>query len=90
MRELSNEARLRERQDKAVNNISCLTTPSSKLALCHPLTAAVPFVALRHFPAPRGITPDKWRLLVSAVFKAPSDEGGGFLPLGKKTEGEIK
>ena len=50
-------------------------SPSVSLIARQPLTAAVPFVAVRHFPAVRGITPDKGRLLVSAVFKAPSDEG---------------
>ena len=67
------------------------TTPPSKLTLCHPLTATVPFVATRHFPAPRGITPDKGRLLEFLLYlcrhharrdtkrraKPPSDEGGG-------------
>ena len=36
--------------------------PSVSPMASHPLTAAVPFVATRHFPAPRGITPDKGSL----------------------------
>ena len=78
-------------QAAAVRKVEKFSLPQSRFAR-QPLTAAVPFVATRHFPTLWGITllrgGKKTAENLQNLFP-PSDEGGGFCRR-QKTEGETK